>query len=143
MGLRKSTQYLIVHCSATPPDMDIGADEIRKWHTEKNGWRDIGYNLVIRRSGRMEPGRGLDEVGAHTAGMNHNSFGICLIGGVDKDNKPEDNFTQAQWDSLELALIFLTQVYPEAKVRGHRDFANKACPSFPAKEWAESEGFPV
>lgn len=141
--MRTKTDYLIVHCAATPPDMDIGAAEIRRWHTENNGWRDIGYHLVIRRSGSLEVGRQLDDTGAHTAGMNSRSVGICLIGGVDDKGQPADNFTAAQRVTLDAALRMLVKAYPGAVVRGHRDFANKACPSFDAMEWAGSRGLPV
>ncbi len=47
---------IVVHCAATPPSMNIGAAEIRKWHTDK-GWSDIGYHYVIRRDGTQEEGR--------------------------------------------------------------------------------------
>ena len=141
--MRKQTDYLIVHCAATPPDMDIGAAEIRRWHVENNKWRDIGYQIVIRRSGAVELGRGLDDTGAHTAGMNSRSVGICLIGGVDKDMRPADNFTAAQRVTLDAVLRLLVKAYPDAVVRGHRDFTNKACPSFDAMEWAGSRGLPV
>ena len=143
MSMRQKTDFLIVHCAATPPDMDIGAAEIRRWHTENNGWRDIGYHLVIRRSGALEMGRPLDDTGAHVAGVNDRSVGICLIGGVDANNNPADNFTAAQRVSLDAVLRMLVKAYPGAVVRGHRDFANKACPSFDAMEWAGSRGLPV
>lgn len=141
--MRTKTDYLVVHCSATPPDMDIGAAEIRRWHVENNGWRDIGYHFVIRRSGALEAGRAIDDVGAHVAGVNDRSIGVCLVGGVDASNKPADNFTAAQRITLDAVLRMLVKAYPGAVVRGHRDFANKACPSFDAMEWAGSRGFPV
>ena len=31
---RNSTKYIVIHCAATKPSMDIGAAEIRKWHTD-------------------------------------------------------------------------------------------------------------
>ena len=48
--LRKKTEYLIIHCAATKPSMDIGLTEIRKWHLDR-GWRDVGYHYIIRRNG--------------------------------------------------------------------------------------------
>jgi N-acetylmuramoyl-L-alanine amidase len=141
--MRTKTDYIVVHCAATPPDMDIGAAEIRRWHVENNGWRDIGYHFVIRRSGAVEVGRAIDDVGAHVAGINDRSIGVCLIGGVDAGGQPADNFTAAQRVSLDAVLRMLVKAYPGAVVRGHRDFANKACPSFDAMEWAGSRGFPA
>ena len=127
---------IIIHCSATPPAMDVGVAVIREWHVLGNGWSDIGYHYVIRRDGSLETGRPLEQPGAHTAGHNRDSIGICLAGGVGKDKKtPENNFTQAQWKALERLVRRLAGQYPEAGVYGPRDFAAKACPSFDAKAW--------
>lgn len=123
---------IIIHCSATPPNMDIGVEEIRKWHTEK-GWQDIGYHYVIRRNGDFQEGRNVDIVGAHVSGHNTGSIGICLIGGVDANMSAEDNFTQEQWRELRDTLRILKANYPRASTYGHNEFANKACPSFDAQ----------
>jgi len=61
---RTRTDYIAIHCSATPPKMDIGVDEIRQMHLQR-GFKDIGYNRLIRRNGEWEQGREDDEVGAH------------------------------------------------------------------------------
>ena len=39
---------VIIHCSATKPSMDIGAETIRRWHVDGNNWADIGYHFVVR-----------------------------------------------------------------------------------------------
>lgn len=134
---KAAVRFIVVHCSATPPDMDIGADEIRRWHIEDNGWSDIGYHYVIRRTGVIEHGRPLDYQGAHVRGHNHESVGICLVGGVNKDAQPDANFTAAQYASLESLISLLLPRFPGAAVRGHRDFpgVTKACPSFDAVAW--------
>lgn len=141
--LRKNTQFLVLHCSATRPVQDIGVSEIRKWHKDK-GWTDIGYHFVIRRDGRVEKGRPVGEIGAHVAGHNHYSVGICLVGGIDNDSfQPQDNFTRAQWSALKALIKDLRLKYPNTKIVGHRDFpgVNKACPCFEAKAWARENGF--
>jgi N-acetyl-anhydromuramyl-L-alanine amidase AmpD len=134
---KAAVRFIVVHCSATPPDADIGADEIRRWHVEDNGWSDIGYHYVIRRAGVIEHGRSLDYQGAHVRGYNHESVGICLVGGVSKDGQPDANFTAAQYGSLESLISLLLPRFPGAAVRGHRDFpgVTKACPSFDAAAW--------
>lgn len=104
----RTIDSIIIHCAYTPPGMDIGATEIRRWHVEERGWKDIGYHYVVRRDGDVEPGRDLDgdgdvveEVGAHAAGHNAHSIGICLVGGrAEDDQAPDCNFTPAQWSSL-------------------------------------------
>jgi N-acetylmuramoyl-L-alanine amidase len=135
--IRRFTDFLVVHCSATKQNQDIGASEIRKWHVEDNGWSDIGYHQVIRRSGLIELGRPLHVSGAHAKGFNGQSVGVCLIGGIDANGDPEDNFTDQQMDSLSTTLEYWKLIYPSADIVGHRDLpgVNKACPSFDVKEW--------
>jgi len=142
---RKKTDWIVIHCSATRPTQDIGAKEIRKWHKDK-GWIDIGYHFVIRRNGVVEKGRPVDDIGAHVAGYNSNSVGVCLVGGIGENSfAPENNFTKAQWSALKALVADLVKRYPNAKVQGHRDFPKvaKACPCFDAKPWAAANGFPV
>lgn len=137
---RKITDWLVVHCTATPPQMDIGVAEVRSWH-RKAGWIDIGYHFVIRRDGTVETGRPVNTVGAGVSGYNLTSIHISLVGGTDKNNeKAENNFTAAQFIALEAKLKELHKSYPNAKVQGHRDFPKvaKDCPSFDAIKWWKS-----
>ena len=126
---------VVIHCSATPPSMDIGAKEIRKWHVEDNGWRDIGYHLVIRRNGIAEGGRPLHVTPAAQRGYNKGSIAICLVGGVDQDNSPEDNFTLEQFEMLRTELLWLRDEYDIVSIVGHSDLANKDCPCFNVTDW--------
>lgn len=143
---RTRTDYIVIHCSATRAiQANIGAKDIRQWHLAK-GWRDIGYHWVIKRDGKVEKGRGVDEIGSHVAGHNANSIGICLVGGLNNDTyAPEANYTAAQWGALKTLVADMLKKYPKAKVLGHRDFPGvaKACPCFNAKEWAKNAGFPA
>lgn len=130
---------IIIHCSATPPDADIGAPDIDRWHRER-GWDGIGYHFVIRRDGRVERGRALGRIGAHTGGHNSDSLGICLVGGVTDAGGPEANYTQPQWESLMALLYALESYYSEEfrrelSIHGHNEFANKACPCFDVAVW--------
>lgn len=121
---------IIIHCSATPPSMDIGAATIDKWHKDR-GWSQIGYHFVIRRDGAIEDGRDIKITGAHVAGNNTGSIGICLIGGVDKAMTAEDNFTDEQWKALRNLLRILKADFKRATIHGHNEFdSGKACPSF-------------
>ena len=132
----EAIKYLVIHCSATSPLMDIGKYEITEWHKARR-FKTIGYHYVIRRDGTLEYGRNLQTQGAHVKGHNHYSVGICLVGGVDDLGHPEDNFTTLQYQELENLLRKLKQDFPNAIVQGHRDFPNvkKACPSFDVKSW--------
>lgn len=136
MAKRSKTDYIVIHAAATKPSMDIGAADIDKWHRQL-GWSRIGYAFVIRRNGKVEEGRGEDEIGAHVKGYNDRSVGICMAGGIDKEGNPEDNFTDEQWAALEKLVKRLHAKYPRAEVVGHRDFPDvkKACPCFDVRTW--------
>lgn len=140
MKERTRTDYIVVHCSATRANQDIGKADIDRWHRAK-GWFGIGYHFVIRRDGTVETGRPVNTPGAHVAGYNHNSVGICMVGGVDANDitKAENNFTPAQFASLASLLRDLKKKYPKAVIQGHRDFPSvaKACPSFDVRKWLE------
>lgn len=132
----KSIDYIAIHCAATPPSRDIGVKEIDAWH-KKRGWAGCGYHYVIRRNGVVEKGRPDNKMGAHVKGFNHNSLGICLVGGLDSNRKAAPEYTDEQWASLEKLVKDLHSKYPDAKIMGHRDFPdqNKACPCFDVSEW--------
>lgn len=131
---KRTINAIIVHCTATPAGKDYTVDDIRRWH-KAQGWSDIGYHYIIYRDGSVHDGRNVDIAGAHTANHNQNSIGVVYVGGMTKDNKkPADSRTNAQKDALRQLLKDLKKLYPNAKIYGHRDFANKACPSFDAKK---------
>lgn len=128
---------IIVHCSATPEGKDFTVDDIKKWHLAR-GFSDIGYHYVIYRDGTIHKGRDESKIGAHCTGHNSYSIGICYIGGCAADGKtPKDTRTDKQKASLLSLLRELKRKYPKASIHSHRDYANKACPSFDAtKEYS-------
>lgn len=123
---------IIIHCSATQEGSDFHVSDIDRWHKQK-GYKCVGYHYVITLDGTIEKGRDEEMVGAHCKGYNTNSIGICYIGGLDKDGKAKDTRTVQQKAALYLLLITLKLKYPDAKIYGHNEFANKACPSFNVK----------
>lgn len=128
----RNIDEIIVHCSATPEGRDVSTEEIRRWHTEERGWDDIGYHWVVELDSSIKEGRSEEISGAHCRGHNSRSVGVCYVGGSDAEGKPKDTRTPDQKESLAKLLSDLKDKYPDAKIYGHRDFANKACPSFDA-----------
>ncbi len=153
---RRSTDKVVWHCSATPPAQDIGAGQISIMHKAR-GWDNIGYHAVIRRDGRLQLGEDWKLWGAHALGINATSFAICMVGGVDEDNNPENNFTEAQWATAKLVFEFVSFLYPDAEHVGHRDLSEdtdgdqrimhwefmKDCPCFSVKQWLDNDLEPV
>lgn len=138
----RNIKEIIVHCSATPEGEDYTVAQIRQWHLAR-GFSDIGYHYVVYRDGSVHSGRAESVSGAHCAGHNSVSIGVCYIGGCnprsDKDwqKHTNDTRTAAQKAALLSLLRQLKAKYPGARIYGHRDFAAKDCPSFDArKEYA-------
>lgn len=137
---------IIIHCAATKPTLNIGAAEIKNWHTDPhpdgNGWSDIGYHAVIRRNGDIEYGRPIERTGAHVRGHNTGSIGICLVGGhgSSADDQFGDHFSEAQFKALIGLLQGLRLMLPGATIHGHNEFAAKACPGFRVQDWLQEVG---
>ncbi|NNN38144.1 peptidoglycan recognition protein [Streptomyces sp. S3(2020)] len=57
---------------------------IYRYHVQSMGWRDIGYNFLVDKCGKIYEGRagGVAKpvLGAHTLGFNTNSMGIAVLG---------------------------------------------------------------
>ncbi|MCK5748341.1 MAG: N-acetylmuramoyl-L-alanine amidase [Oricola sp.] len=134
-----SITLICIHCSATKPSQDIGAAEIDSWHRQRD-WAMIGYNDVIRRDGRLEPGRPWGAALAHAKGFNEGAIAVCMVGGISETGEPEANFTPAQWKTLDAYLAFAKLRYPDADIKGHRDLngVNKACPSFSVARYLQT-----
>lgn len=134
---KRNIKEIIVHCSATAEGKDFTVAQIRQWHLQR-GFTDIGYHYVIYRDGSVHVGRPEEVSGAHCTGHNTISIGVCYIGGCASDGKtPKDTRTAAQKKALLELLRELKKKYPSAKIHSHRDYANKACPSFDAtKEYS-------
>ena len=122
---------IIIHCSATPEGRKTSAEEIKSWHLER-GFSDIGYHYIIHLDGSISYGRNIDKIGAHSKGQNKMSIGVCYIGGLDECLDPKDTRTPQQKESLLILLKTLKKLHSKAVIYGHRDFSEKACPSFDA-----------
>ena len=134
MKTRRQTKKIIIHASQTTVNHDIGVDEIKKWHTDK-GWSDIGYHFVVRLNGEIERGRNIMLEGAHCKGHNHDSIGICYVGGALNKDETGDTRTEEQKKSLLNLIDFLQKTYGNLDTYGHKNFTDlKDCPFFDAKE---------
>ena len=121
---------IILHCSATEAGRPTTVDEIRRWHTTPpRNWSDIGYHYVIYADGSIHQGRPIDKQGAHTSKHNHDSIGICYIGGL-VDGVPTDTMTALQEMAWLQLVNSLRLVFGPLTIHGHNEFAAKACPCF-------------
>ena len=112
---------LVVHCSDTPNGRDDKAEDIHRYHKERD-FDGIGYHEVIHVDGTVNAGRPHYWVGAHAFGYNGESLGVCLIG--------RDKFNDLQISSLVQLLTKWRLQYTDAVVVGHYELdADKTCPN--------------
>lgn len=152
MAKRKRTDLIVVHVTASSLKYPMTSAKLRAGHKAR-GFSDIGYNEWIDRNGKLHKGRagGPDVRGAHVGGYNSVAFGISLEGGRDKYD-----MSIKQMETLARRLRELCDMYPNAKICGHRDLSPdadgdgivephehiKMCPQFDAIPWAENLGLP-
>ena len=134
----RAIDTIIIHCSATAEGKSFTVADIDRWHRQR-GFDCIGYHYVIYLDGTLHAGRPIQQIGAHCQGHNATSIGVCYIGGLAADGKtPKDTRTREQRETLLSLLRKLKAQFPKARIRGHRDFAAKACPSFDATKEYEN-----
>ena len=132
-------KLLVVHHAATPRTTTV--EQIRDYHVNHNGWRDIAYHYVLRMptdesAVQIAPARKQDgdvyiepgEEGAHVYGyVNYSSLGICLVGNFDEEKVPK-----RMYETLVQLLTSFLIAYEldETAVVGHREVPdqNTACP---------------
>lgn len=129
----RKIDLIVIHCSDTIEGKSFTVEDIRRWHKAR-GWKDIGYHYVVYLDGSIHKGRDESVVGAHAEGHNRNSIGVCYVGGKEAGTyKAKDTRTPAQKEALIKLLMHLVVKYPDAKIVGHCDLANRKCPCFDAK----------
>jgi uncharacterized protein with LGFP repeats len=122
-----------------------------RYHVRSLGWRDIGYNFLVDKCGRIYEGRagGVAKPvkGAHTMGFNTDTTGIAVIGSYGS-GKPSSSAVKAV-ARLTAWKLGLHGMNPRAKtylksaggnlyrkgkkvrlnvISGHRDGFNTSCP---------------
>lgn len=128
-------KLIMVHCADTKSSMNVTVNDLHKWHVVENEWSDIGYHKFIKFDGSAHDCRPINIAGAHCKKVNSISLAICLEGGFGGEN----NFTEAQLDSLFNEICDIKCQYPNAAVLGHNSIDDKACPSFEVVTWYEKK----
>lgn len=140
-------EHQIIHHSASQNELSDHTNLVRSiylYHTEVNGWSDIGYNYLVAPDGSVfagrDPGEKLsqDEVlGAHFCGSNSSTMGICMLGTFDTVAPTAEAMQALEqlvvWKSAKEILDPLAQLpHPLnqnlATIAGHRDGCATLCP---------------
>jgi hypothetical protein len=131
-GLRIATIAIVIHHTASPPEVDWPA--IASYHVNTNGWVGIAYHLGIDPDGRVNILGDLDSKRAHIAGRNHELVSVCLRGNFTAAPPPE-----AQLAGTRQAIALLRDKYGAILLLGHKDAAlptdPTACPGDTWEQW--------
>ena len=156
MGLLK---HLVIHCTFTPPEMDVTKRHLWLWHFDQNGWDRYGYTDLLKRDGSIinltkhSEDQYVEnyEMTWGAKGFNSISRHVCLEGGKLKDNITPTKlmeffelFTESQYFLLQnYVKDFLFHHHEHADIAGHNNFTDKKlCPGFDVQDFLPLIGVP-
>ena len=125
-------ECIVVHHSASPRSTTF--DQIRHWHMveREDPFDDIGYHFVIGAGGGVHRGRDLDVDGAHVAGQNSETIGICVTG---DNTRKEHQWNPTQRTALLTLVGSLRVILGYKPVIRHSDLAATKCPGLDGPAW--------
>ncbi len=133
----RTINTIFIHCTAsrqTATTNDI-LNEFRQ-----KGWKSPGYHYLVRPDGKVDSLLDIRKPSNGVAGHNAHSINIAYIGGLSAEGKPADNRTIEQKAAIVHLLLQLRELFPKARIMGHRDIWGaydpkawrKQCPCFNA-----------
>lgn len=142
----RSINTVVLHASETFSNKNIGAEEIEAIVSKTGDPEDeIPYHYVIRRDGRLQRGKPVEEEGNHCAkssNVNPTSIGVVMVGGINRASTEQpwetssSSFTRAQFDTLEQFLSTYYFHFPSGEVLGHSDVEEEELdPYFDVQEY--------
>jgi len=114
---------VFIHCSASDHPHHDNINTIKSWHLARD-FADVGYHFFIQKDGTLEYGRDIEKTPAAQKGHNLYTLAICMHG------LKEENFTQAQFDTLNKLAVQIEHNYENISFHGHCEVSKKACPVF-------------
>lgn len=138
--------HLIVHHSATSNSLSDYYNVVRNiyiYHTQVNGWSDVGYNYLIAPDGTIfrgrDPGVGEQDavLGAHFCGRNSGTMGVCLLGDFRSADPKEAAISSLEalltWKATKDGLDVLSSARHPLNdelptIAGHRQGCATECP---------------
>ncbi|MBN8865859.1 MAG: N-acetylmuramoyl-L-alanine amidase [Sphingobacteriales bacterium] len=146
----RTIEFIIIHCTATP--VTVTLESMKAYWKNVLGWKNPGYHYLILPSGEIQTVTSEQNIANGVAGHNRYSIHLAYVGGIDEKGKALDNRTDAQKQAMYAKLLELAGRYPDATIRGHRDFSPdtnhngviepfewiKGCPAFDVTTWLEN-----
>jgi hypothetical protein len=109
---------VVVHHSVVYEGDDLSTMlAVQTLHREQNNWADVGYHYLIGKSGAVYEGRDIRARGAHVAGYNTGTIGVCLLGNFEEDTPPP-----VQIAAAHTLIGWLATTFALTHIDGHRAF---------------------
>jgi len=123
-------KHIVIHCTATSSSTTV--QSILAYWKYKKRWKFPGYHYLIKDDGEIVELLNINKASNGVRGHNNDSIHLAYIGGVDDRLKAKDTRTKEQIESMIRLLFRLKARFPNAEIKGHRDFDGvaKDCPSF-------------
>lgn len=127
MDIREYTGAIVLHhAGMARGDFEMPTQTIHDLHIG-NGWAGAGYHFVIHKDGTIDRARPLKFAGAHAAGNNTFTVGICMTGNYNDVVPPVEQIFSAQ--QLVAALCEHYKIRPSTStIFGHRQLCSTSCP---------------
>ena len=100
------------------------ARDIHEFHRDERGWDGAGYNYFVTKDGRVQEMRGRN-VGAHTAGWNDRTLGVCFQGNFNEEEVTEAQIEAGGW---LIAKLLEEEGLSIDDIVGHNDLTETSCP---------------
>ncbi len=138
--LATNYQTLVIHHSGFYEADDLSTMlEVQRFQREERNWADVAYHFLIGKSGVIYEGRDMHVRGAHVAGYNTGSLGICFLG-----NYMVDRLTEAQLVSANALIAWLNERVQPTHLASHVAFnSTTVCPGVFIVEMLEMLAQPV
>lgn len=133
----RNIEYIFIHTAASNKSATPNTLMRYFFAPEPNGryWDKGGYHWIVEQNGDATRIYNDNIIVNGVSDYNYNSIHLNWVGG-----KTGLDITQNQAYTLKRLILKYTAAYPEAKVIGHNQVTNKACPWFYVPRFAENIG---
>jgi N-acetylmuramoyl-L-alanine amidase len=114
----RKIKYITIHCTGAIGTQSTAS--IKNYWIKVMKWKSVGYHYLISMDGGFEQLEALERPTNGVAGYNATAIHICYKGGLNG----VDTRTEAQKETLEMLVKQMKAKFPDAEIKGHRDFPN-------------------
>jgi N-acetylmuramoyl-L-alanine amidase len=144
----REIKYLVIHTTASPQTWTW--QKLQWYFLKMLGWKREGYHITIEPDGTVKRFIDNDKIsngvlpfkGDDINISNNNSVNVSYIGGIDSKGNGVNNITPEQTKALVSIIRWYVKEYPDIKILGHNQVANKFCPCFSVPKLLKTMSLP-